>query len=475
MNILVTGANHPFARAAIAALQPQHNILAVDVALDASLPASLQPHAGDLRDPAFVNLALRGVEAVLHVAPLTQPFASDQDNLDHAACGTHQLMQAAQSAGVKQIIVASALALFDCFPAPIHVGPTWRPRPQPRASDFCAYAAEILARECVRTGTLHATCIRVGEASADEIGNTLNQLLSQTAPKENWSVVHLGQRADPNASMPQITLAAKPIKKVLVLGAGGPIGASTVRAMQDHYELRLADVKPFEEIVATAQPQSPGAPLPFLPSAPHQTQVVDVTNPNDVLRACEGMDAIVNLTVIRHDPAQAWRVNMLGAWNVMQAALAHGIQRVVHTGPWQMGRTDGAGYHWDYEVVDDVPPRPGGHLETYLASKLIGQEMVRVFAEHYRFCVPSLLFCGFVNPDWPLADYMGQDLWPFSCTWMDTARAIKAAVDVDSLPSPFEIMHINADLPHGVYPNTKAKRLLNWQPQDDLSKYWITS
>jgi hypothetical protein len=183
----------------------------------------------------------------------------------------------------------------------------------------------------------------------------------------------------------------------------------------------------------------------------------------------------VNLTVIRHDSAQAWRVNMLGAWNVMQAALAQGIQRVVHTGPWQIGRTDGAGYHWDYEVVDDVPPRPGGHLEMYLASKLIGQEIARVFAEHYGFSVPSLLFCGFVSPEMPLANYMGQDLWPFCCTWMDTARAIKAAVDVDSLPTPFEIMHINADLPHGVYPNTKAKRLLNWQPQDDLSQYWIAS
>ena len=128
MNILVTGANHSFARAAIAALQPQHNIRAVDVAFDASLPTGLQQYAGDLRDPAFVNLVLRGVEAVLHVAPLTQPFDSDQDNLDHAARGTYPLMQAAQTAGVKQVVVASTLALFDCFPEHIRIGPTWRPR-----------------------------------------------------------------------------------------------------------------------------------------------------------------------------------------------------------------------------------------------------------------------------------------------------------------------------------------------------------
>jgi hypothetical protein len=35
-----------------------------------------------------------------------------------------------------------------------------------------------------------------------------------------------------------------------------------------------------------------------------------------------------------------------------------------------------------------------------------------------------------------------------------------------------EIMHVNSDMPHGVFPNDKAKRVLGWQPLDYLEKFW---
>ena len=40
-----------------------------------------------------------------------------------------------------------------------------------------------------------------------------------------------------------------------------------------------------------------------------------------MLAAAEGMDAIVNLSVIRPDPVLSFRVNMMGAYHVMQAAV----------------------------------------------------------------------------------------------------------------------------------------------------------
>ncbi len=57
-------------------------------------------------------------------------------------------------------------------------------------------------------------------------------------------------------------------------------------------------------------------------------------------------------------------------------------------------------------------------------------------------------------------------------SWEDAGRAMRHALEAPSLPSPFEIFHILADLPHGKFSNTKAKRLLGWQPRDSLVELW---
>jgi nucleoside-diphosphate-sugar epimerase len=112
-------------------------------------------------------------------------------------------------------------------------------------------------------------------------------------------------------------------------------------------------------------------------------------------------------------------------------------------------------------------------MNTYLHSKYLGQEICRVFAEAYGLEVPALYFCDF-------ADFVNlrahdSQVHPFTTTWTDTARAIRAALEAPNYPSPFEILHINADLPHGVFPNAKAKRLLGWQPQDANESWWRTA
>ena len=55
---------------------------------------------------------------------------------------------------------------------------------------------------------------------------------------------------------------------------------------------------------------------------------------------------------------------------------------------------------------------------------------------------------------------------------MDVPSAMRQAVRAPGFPRPFEVLHINADLPHGKYPNDKAKRLLAWQPRDRFESHW---
>jgi nucleoside-diphosphate-sugar epimerase len=148
----------------------------------------------------------------------------------------------------------------------------------------------------------------------------------------------------------------------------------------------------------------------------------------------------------------------------MKAAVASGINRVVHTGPLLALADQAGGYDWDFGVTDDAPPRPGNWV--YLHSKYLGQEIVRLFAERYALTVPTLLFCNFLDPEVPRRRSGG--IGPFTISWADAGQALRCAVDAAELPSPFEPLHVLADLPHGKFTNARAKRLLAWQPHDTL-------
>jgi nucleoside-diphosphate-sugar epimerase len=238
--------------------------------------------------------------------------------------------------------------------------------------------------------------------------------------------------------------------------------------LQNDYILRLTDIRPLSEIAAENRPQGPLAPVarPFPP--PHENRVVDVCDPAAVSAACEGMDAVINLSVVREDIVGAFGVNLLGAYNIIKAAAAHGIRRVVHTGPQLLTVSRETGYHYEHPVSGDAPARPGRWVYTH--SKYLAQEVVRIFTEHHGLSVPCLLFNGFVSngtPHWGDVSFL--------TTWADSARALRAALETESLPSPFEVIHISADLPQGGVSPQRAHELLGWRTQDDMARTYKKS
>ena len=273
MNILITGSGHPIARAIIAALSGAHTVRTIE-------------DGATLRDPAACDDAVRGVNLVFHVAPLlaglTATADEDPEDLDSAARGTFQLARAAQAAGVPRFIVASTLALFDAIPPEYSPSPLWRPRPQPRVADFCAYAGEVLTRERVRDGAMKAACVRFGVLSDEEI-RVWARAQPDAGQPENWAVAHLGQRAPASvASYKQVPPRVPPAHpRVALIGAGGPLGATLADLMHQRATLRRADLLP----LSAAQPQTPGAPLPGPLPAPHEEILLDISRPGQVMRA----------------------------------------------------------------------------------------------------------------------------------------------------------------------------------------------
>ncbi len=71
---------------------------------------------------------------------------------------------------------------------------------------------------------------------------------------------------------------------VFIIGASGYLGTHAIKALAPSHRLRLSDVKPPE--------QDPG----------HEFLTVDVASLDQLLRAAEGMDAIINCSVVAISP-----------------------------------------------------------------------------------------------------------------------------------------------------------------------------
>ena len=246
--------------------------------------------------------------------------------------------------------------------------------------------------------------------------------------------------------------------KVLIIGASGYLGPYVAAALAPHHQLRLADVKP----PAT----DPG----------HEFLRVDVSSLEQVMKAAEGMDAIVNCSVVREGTQLAFDVNMVGCWNMMTAAVKHGIRRVINTGP-HLSFTAATYEGIDYEISADVPPHSGTNL--YGLTKSLGQEICRVFTEHHDIYVLDYLFYNFRDPQEARPsnfNYLrpGSNPVPFVVSGTDGAEAIRLGLEIDAakLPSRCEVLLILTDMPHGKFRNDKLKRILGFVPKDDLAPLW---
>ena len=478
----------------------------------------------ELLDIDSLKAALKGGDVLMHLAPTAAISGDEFYALDLASRGTFNLMSAAIEAGIDKIVLGSSLSLFDRVPTNWKVDEQWKPRPDVALDNLIPHIAELSVCEATRVTPARVACLRFGAIVSDadikglpfdpnwlHIEDAVQALIcalrfvqtSENLPR--WHVFHISAKgtnskirvasarqshmgyepmhdfasnqlpSEANISKrdtrswrevlaPADPIPSRPIKKVVLFGAGGPVASDLITLLSKDYALRITDARSIPEIIAENKPQSPGAPLPALMGAPHEYGIVDVRNAREVEDACEGMDAIINLSVLRHDPVLAFHVNTIGAYHIAKAAVKHRIRRVVQTGPQLLTLSSMSGYHGHYEIPGDAPMRPGCNL--YGHSKFLGQEIMRVFAENYGLEVPVLLYSQFLNPE--------VDKWvhAMAVTWKDSARALKLALEVESLPSPYEVMHILADIPHAQFSPRRAWDLIGWKSEENLQHLW---
>lgn len=150
MKLLITGADRPLGKFLSDVLDDQHDVHGITRARC--------DHRGD----EAIGTLCRQVDAILHCDVYDPPENSEQDCLDWASRGTYVLMQAARSAKVERVILASRLDLFEAYPPHFVVDETWEPKPTTSAYSLAPYLAELTCREFAREGGICGVGLRLG-------------------------------------------------------------------------------------------------------------------------------------------------------------------------------------------------------------------------------------------------------------------------------------------------------------------------
>jgi uronate dehydrogenase len=226
------------------------------------------------------------------------------------------------------------------------------------------------------------------------------------------------------------------MKRVLITGAAGSVGAHLRRELAGRYALRLSDIKPIKGL---AKGES------FVRG--------DVSKIADMLRATKGVDAIVHLGAwsVEGDWETILSANIVGTYNVFEAARRNRVKRVLFA-----TSNHAVGFYRRNQTIDHrVVAKPDSR---YGVSKAFGEALGSLYADKYGLEVFNMRI-GNVAPG-PV-DKRRLSIW---LSPRDLAQLVSIGIDHPDIR--FEIVYGISGNKRAWFDNSNAFRL-GYRPQDD--------
>ena len=270
--------------------------------------------------------------------------------------------------------------------------------------------------------------------------------------------------------------------RVVVTGGSGLAGRWVRRELVSHgYEVVNVDVVP---------PQEPDVPF----------RRADLRDYRQALDCLQRAEAVVHLAAIvglqNHPPHEVFSTNVLSLWNVLQAAEALDVGKLVLA-----SSINAIGASFTHTLVpplyfpldEDHPTRAE---DSYSLSKWIGEQLADGFARRRPVQIASLRLHGLWDDErfedlrkHPITDptVRAKNFWGYVHLG-DCARACRLALEAEweghevvfvnardtllSIPTQEALARAYPDVPlrspvvgfDGIISTAKAKRLLNWEP-----------
>lgn len=231
------------------------------------------------------------------------------------------------------------------------------------------------------------------------------------------------------------------MQRILITGAAGNLGGMLrreLRGLAPH--LRLTDIAPMP-------PAGEG----------EEVAACDLADFAGMLRLMDGVDAVLHFGAIpREDSFDAiLRSNILGTYNVFEAARRQGVRRIVFA-----SSNHAIGMYRRTDRIDaDAPMRPDSH---YGLAKCFGENLARMYWDKHGI-EAACLRIGSCFPE-PTGERM-------LATWLsygDLARLVRCCVEAPHLG--FVVVYGASDNRRRWWDNRKAG-FLGWQPQDSADAF----
>lgn len=235
------------------------------------------------------------------------------------------------------------------------------------------------------------------------------------------------------------------MKRILLTGATGRVGASFFEYARDKYHFRVAA----RRIDRLADPGE------------HETFTLDAADLDACQEACRGMDAVVHLAA---DPSPAADFygslldnNIKGAYNIFRAAVDQGCQRVVYASSIQLIE----GYPLDVQARPEMPVKP---VNMYGACKAFGEATAHYFAAVEKLSSLVVRIGNYQgNSDSMVADGRRLSAW---ISERDMNQLIEGCIEAPP-ELMFGIYQAVSDNRFKRMDITSAREEVGYKPQDD--------
>ena len=246
--------------------------------------------------------------------------------------------------------------------------------------------------------------------------------------------------------------------RILITGSAGRIGRAAVRGLT---------LTGHEVIGFDAQPT---------PGLPHERSLIgSLTDADQLLRACDGVSCIIHLAATADDAryprgsppddgdnfvSQLVPNNIVGTYNVLEAARKNGIARVILASTGQL--IDGHLQANNVPVTVNSPIRP---RYLYACSKVFLEAIGQVYGSNHGIEVLAVRLGWCPRDAAQVAELNSTDLGrDVFLSPTDAGRFFTAAVDVERLTF-YSMVYATSLHTHSLrYDLSETQRLLGWAP-----------